>query len=129
MRAAALPSAATLRHHWHMLRLLPMLLLLGFALVALIDCLSRENEEEIRGLPKVVWVFVILLFPLLGGLAWFFAGRPRSPRSRAPWRPTGGQPRTERQRPLAPDDDPEFLRRLGEQRRADDDEEERRPGT
>jgi hypothetical protein len=104
-----------------MLRLLPVLIVLGLALVALIDCLARD-EDEIRGLPKVIWVFVILLFPLLGGVAWFFAGRARSPEGRPRRRPGLGAPPA---RPLAPDDDPEFLRRLDERRRADDDEERR----
>jgi hypothetical protein len=116
-----------------MLRLLPMLLILALALLALIDCLSRD-DNEIRGLPKVLWVLVILLFPLLGSAAWFIAGRPRSAglpgagsgpgtgsgfgsgiRDRLSG---GGSGRTGR--PLAPDDDPEFLRRLDEQRRRDE---------
>jgi hypothetical protein len=114
-----------------MLRLLPMLLILALALLALIDCLSRD-DNEIRGLPKVLWVLVILLFPLLGSAAWFLAGRPRtaglpgagSGRGtgsgfglRDRWTGGGsGRPG----RALAPDDDPEFLRRLDEQRRRDE---------
>jgi hypothetical protein len=109
-----------------MLRLLPMLLLLAFALLALIDCLARD-ESEIRGLPKVLWVLVILLFPLLGSAAWFLAGRPRraalpgSGNSRPFGRLGGGTARPSGpSRPIAPDDDPEFLRRLDEQRRRDE---------
>ena len=123
-----------------MLRLLPMLLILALALFAVIDCLSRD-DDEIRGLPKVLWVLVILLFPLLGSLAWFIAGRPRGaglpgrggsggpaagpgagPGERRFGRSTGGSTGG---RVVAPDDDPEFLRRLDEQRRkrrADDEE-------
>jgi hypothetical protein len=117
-----------------MLRLLPMLLILALALFAVIDCLSRD-DDEIRGLPKVLWVLVILLFPLLGSLAWFIAGRPRGAAlpgraasagsgggERRFGRPTGGSTGG---RVVAPDDDPEFLRRLDEQRRkrrADDEE-------
>jgi hypothetical protein len=113
-----------------MLRLLPMFLILALALLALIDCLARD-ENEIRGLPKVLWVLVILLFPLLGSLAWFIAGRPRSaalpgagsgqghgsgPGIRPRWSSGSGNAG----RPIAPDDDPEFLRRLDEQRRRDE---------
>ena len=58
-----------------MLRLLPVLLILSLALFALVDCIARD-DDEIRGLPKVLWVLVILLFPLLGSVAWFVAGRP-----------------------------------------------------
>jgi hypothetical protein len=110
-----------------MLRLLPMLLILALALFAVIDCLSRD-DGEIRGLPKVLWVLVILLFPLLGSIAWFIAGRPRG--AALPGRGsggTGGERRFGRStggstggRVVAPDDDPDFLRRLDEQRRRDE---------
>jgi hypothetical protein len=115
-----------------MLRLLPMLLILALALFAVIDCLSRD-DDEIRGLPKVLWVLVILLFPLLGSLAWFFAGRPRGAALPGPGFGSGGSGSGgERRfglpggfgrpgpRPVAPDDDPEFLRRLDEQRKRDE---------
>jgi hypothetical protein len=107
-----------------MLRLLPVVATLGFALLALIDCLARD-DDEIRGLPKVVWVFVILLFPLLGSLAWFFAGRPRPAFAGPLWRPDEDKstPEPPRRRPVAPDDDPEFLRGLRNRRPRDDEEE------
>jgi hypothetical protein len=118
-----------------MLRLLPMLLILGLALFALIDVLARD-DDEIRGLPKIVWVFVVLLFPLLGSLAWFFAGRAgRTTTAGGQWRFSGGSAERPRTRPVAPDDDPDFLRRLGDKNRGDqnrrrpadgDDERERR---
>jgi hypothetical protein len=111
-----------------MLRLLPLLLMLGLTLFALIDCLARD-EEDIRALPKLAWVLVILLFPPLGPVAWFIAGRPRNAAARpgsGRERPfgigSGGAPRG-RSRPVAPDDDPEFLRGLDERRRRSEDEE------
>jgi hypothetical protein len=112
-----------------MVRLLPLLLILAFTLYALIDCLARD-EEEIRALPKVIWVLIILLFMPLGPVAWFIAGRPRGTAARpgrhsdeAPEDVVGGYSlgtgsATNRAgRPLAPDDDPDFLRRLDEERR------------
>jgi hypothetical protein len=104
-----------------------MLLILAMALFAVIDCLSRD-DDEVRGLPKVLWVLVILLFPLLGSLAWFFAGRPRGAALPGAGSGSGGSGGERRfglpgalgrpgVRPVAPDDDPEFLRRLDEQRR------------
>src|SRR5687767_8171053 len=109
-----------------MLRLLPAIALIAFALLALIDCLARD-DDDIRGLPKVIWVFVILLFPLLGSAAWFLAGRPRAATSGGAGAgagpgsggPGGAPPR--RQRPLAPDDDPDFLRDLDKRRRNEED--------
>ncbi len=85
-----------------MLRYLPFLLILALWIYAFIDCLNTP-ENEVRGLPKLAWVFVILLFGevLVGPVAWLVAGRPR--RAAA----TGGQRRW-----VAPDDNPEFLRSL-----------------
>lgn len=75
---------------------------------ALISCLSAE-DEEIRALPRVVWVVIILLVSPVGAIAWFFAGRER---------PGGGLPDSDRpHRTIAPDDDPEFLKRLDRNRR------------
>jgi Phospholipase_D-nuclease N-terminal len=96
---------------------------LALLVIALIDCLSTD-EYEIRALPKVVWVFIILLFSPLGGIAWFVAGRPqRDPAKRAQWRPGGGFPEASRpRRQVAPDDDPDFLRNLDARTRRDDEE-------
>ncbi|MGW1075562.1 PLDc N-terminal domain-containing protein [Streptomyces sp. NPDC002537] len=89
-----------------MLRYLPTLLVLGLWIFAFIDCLNTP-EDEVRGLPKIGWVIVILLFGgvLVGPVAWMIAGRRRRaerPRSHD----EGGQ------RWIAPDDNPEFLRSL-----------------
>jgi hypothetical protein len=80
---------------------------LALVLVALIDCLCTD-EYAVRNLPKVPWVFIILLFSPVGAIAWFVAGRPQNHRvGRAgEWRPGGGFPEHQRPRPLAPDDEP-----------------------
>ncbi|MEV5768500.1 PLD nuclease N-terminal domain-containing protein [Micromonospora sp. NPDC052213] len=92
------------------------------AVCALISCLSAE-EGEIKALPRIAWVLIILFFPLLGSLAWFAAGRERTP-GRSGGAPSTGRilPARERPRPVAPDDDPEFLRSLGERSRREDQE-------
>lgn len=82
-----------------MLRVLPFVLGLTLSIYAVIDCV-RTEESLVRGLPKLVWVFVILLFPFAGSVAWLVAGRPPRARPITPPRPRG------------PDDDPDFLRRL-----------------
>lgn len=62
-------------------------------------------------MPRALWVTVILLVPLAGAIAWFAFGRPRSLRTRrGGWRAAIGLPG--RAGPLAPDDDPAFLRSL-----------------
>ncbi|GLI02965.1 PLD nuclease N-terminal domain-containing protein [Phytohabitans aurantiacus] len=83
------------------LYLLIFVVQIALAVIALISCLSAE-EDEIRALPRLVWVLIILFFPLVGSIAWFLAGRPVG---------TGGVPAAP-PRPTAPDDDPDFLRKL-----------------
>jgi hypothetical protein len=100
-----------------MFRLYSLFVLIDLALlvVALIDCLSAD-ESAIRALPRVAWVFLILLFSPIGAIAWFVAGRPPAAvrmSNGEMWRPGSGFPEAERPRrgqPLAPDDDPDFLR-------------------
>lgn len=87
-----------------MIRLLPGLLALALTVFAVVDCIQTD-DTGVRNLPKLLWVFLILLFPLVGAVAWFVAGRPRRPR------PTGGRGHRPPP-PRGPDDDPDFLRRL-----------------
>src|SRR5687767_12599447 len=89
---------------------------IAIAAAALISCLSTE-EGDIKGLPRIGWVIVILLFPLVGGIAWFFAGRGRRSTRTGTWRAGGGFPEAARPgRTVAPDDNPDFLRNLDRQR-------------
>ncbi|NGM11976.1 PLD nuclease N-terminal domain-containing protein [Verrucosispora sp. WMMA2044] len=90
------------------------------AVCALISCLSAE-EDGIRHLPRIAWLLIILFFPLVGSIAWFVAGRERKPvGGSTSWAP-GARP-AERHRPVAPDDDPEFLRSIEERSRREDQE-------
>ncbi|MBE1487636.1 PLD nuclease N-terminal domain-containing protein [Plantactinospora soyae] len=91
------------------------------AVVALISCLSAESDE-IRALPRFAWVLIILFIPLIGSVAWFVAGRPVPATHPAGGGRPGGGAATgrDRQRPLAPDDDPEFLRSLDSERSKQD---------
>jgi hypothetical protein len=99
------------------IRLYSLFVLIDLALmvIALIDCLSTD-EYAIRALPRIAWVFIILLFSPIGPIAWFVAGRPpRAVRmsNGEMWRPGSGFPEKERpRRGMAPDDDPEFLKSL-----------------
>jgi hypothetical protein len=91
-------------------------------ILALISCLSAE-EGEVRALPRIVWVIVILLFPLAGSIVYFAVGRPETTTARRDvWRPGAGFPEGERPRTVAPDDDPEFLRKLKRQSDREDTE-------
>lgn len=84
---------------------------------ALVDVIATDSHL-IRYLPKLVWLMVVILVPVLGGLTWLILGRPRGG-SLLPGTTSNDQAapkRGQRGRPLAPDDDPDFLRRLGDPR-------------
>ncbi|WP_129841187.1 PLD nuclease N-terminal domain-containing protein [Streptomyces sp. RFCAC02] len=94
-----------------MLRVLLFLVPLALAIYALVDCISSD-DEDVRHLPKLLWIALIVLAPLLGALAWILVGRRRRT-------PSGGRGSVQW---VAPDDNPEFLRSLGDGARRDDDE-------
>lgn len=94
-------------------RFLPFVVELALLAYCLIDCIQTD-EGDIRNLPKGLWVILIIFLPIVGGVAWLVAGRPltRGPRRPVPWpsTQTAGFPEYERpRRPVAPDDDPDFL--------------------
>lgn len=80
---------------------------LAFAVFCLIDAIGTAQP---RNLPKWAWIVMILLFPLLGSIAWFAAGRPKSV-------PPAPSPFAEYDRPgrmsaADPAKDEEFLRQV-----------------
>ncbi|MCG5471122.1 PLD nuclease N-terminal domain-containing protein [Micromonospora sp. LAH09] len=91
------------------------------AVCALISCLSAE-EGKIRALPRIAWVLIILFFPLVGSIAWFIVGREASSDARKGWPGGAASPERQRPRPVAPDDDPEFLRSVQDRAKQQDQE-------
>ena len=43
------------------------------SLIALVDIVSRD-DSQVRGLPKLVWVLLVVFVPLLGSALWFIVG-------------------------------------------------------
>ncbi|WP_216215677.1 PLDc N-terminal domain-containing protein [Amycolatopsis aidingensis] len=85
----------------------------------LVDIITTP-EGDCRNLPKMGWLVVVLLLPLVGGVLWLIAGRPEGTRAYRPGayeRKTPGFPEYDRPgRFAAPDPaaDEEFLRRCRE---------------
>jgi hypothetical protein len=110
------------------------LLAMGLWVFCIIDALTAP-EEAVRNLPKLAWVFIVLI-PPVGPIAWLVAGRPtgaqpdlpyKGNRGRAPWPATrtAGFPEYERPRVGgAPEDDPVFLDRLRQEKEQADAEHE-----
>lgn len=90
---------------------------LALTVYCLIECIGTP-EGSIRNLPKVAWVFIILLFPLVGAIAWLAVGRPETgpPLTRtqgaAPNFPEYHRPG--RMAAADPEKDEEFLRQVRE---------------
>jgi hypothetical protein len=70
-----------------------------FTIYSLVDALLRPRGY-VRALPKWAWVLIVIFIPIVGGVLWFLIGRGR--------RASGNIART-----VGPDDDPEFLGKLG----------------
>ena len=110
-----------------MLRYLPYMVLIALWIYAFVDCLGTP-ESEVRGLPKVIWLLIVLLFGeiMVGPLAWLLIGRRRGARpelahgsGNGPGNGSGnGSVKGSVDGPagwaIAPDDNPEFLRSLSE---------------
>ena len=77
-------------------------------------------QHQVRTLPKVAWVVIVLLFPLLGTVAWYVFGRPEGgpAASRSAYeRETRAYPEYDRPGRAAaadPEKDAEFLRQVRE---------------
>ncbi|MGC0375696.1 PLD nuclease N-terminal domain-containing protein [Streptomyces sp. SAI-229] len=103
-----------------MLRVLMFLVPLALSVYAFIDCISTK-DDDIRHMPKPLWAILVLLFPLVGSISWLIAGKKRHPAGGAAgsaWGRGGGGRQW-----VAPDDNPEFLKSLDEEKDKDD-----RPG-
>lgn len=92
--------------------------LVGVALIALwayciFDVISTD-EALMRNMPKVLWLIVVIVLPTVGSVAWLLLGRPLGAGLRPGDTSTYSPPRS-RPRPLAPDDDPQFLARLDDE--------------
>jgi hypothetical protein len=91
-----------------MARGIPVVLSIALTVFALADCVQTQ-DDKVRGVPKWAWIVLIVVIPWVGPLTWLFAGRERS------WgRGSGGGSGPRRDGPLAPDEDPDFLRKLDE---------------
>lgn len=103
--------------------------MLCVTIFAVVDVITTD-EGSVRNLPKMMWLLLVLLFPLVGSIAWFVAGRPvvgtGCARRGAYEREASAFPEYNRPGRFAagnPDDDEEFLRRCRERA-----EEQRRKG-
>lgn len=93
--------------------LIPLILVsVGVMIYALIEAISTPSDR-VRIMPKGLWIVVIILVPLIGGVLWLLFGNQNSYLASTVqgFKKTSGPVR-----PTSPDDDDEFLRSLDIQR-------------
>lgn len=74
----------------------------AFTVYTFVDVLMTPRDR-MRALPKWGWAVLVVVLPALGGILWLTLGKI--------WR--SGKPE---RRVVAPDDDPNFLRKLADER-------------
>jgi hypothetical protein len=87
------------------------------SLVLCVFCVIRAittPDQEVKYLPKVVWVLLILFFPLVGSIAWLAVGRERPQAATGPASAFPEYERPGRATGVTPESDEEFLRRVRE---------------
>lgn len=82
-------------------RVLLVLVIVAITVYALVEA-AQTPSNRTRLMPRWLWFVAIVALPILGPVGWFALGRP----------PGGGLMGPQGRRPIAPDDDPDFLRRL-----------------
>ena len=107
-----------------MIKIEGLLGVIAFALwvFCLVDAIGSP-ADRIRNLPKAAWVIIVLLFPLVGSIAWLVAGRPdQGVARRSPYeREQAAFPEYDRPGRAAavdPDKDEAFLRQVRERAEA-----------
>ncbi|MGN6272296.1 MAG: PLDc N-terminal domain-containing protein [Protaetiibacter sp.] len=89
-----------------LLRYLPIIIALVLLVAAVVD-IVRIDPSRVRALPKGLWVVIAIAIVVIGPILWFALGRePLESRNHGRYRSA----------PSAPDDDPEFLRRLAREK-------------
>jgi hypothetical protein len=87
----------------------------------IVDCIGTD-EVLVRNLPKVTWLFIVIILPTVGSVAWIVLGRPVEagfqtghPRAHRP--PARGLPPASRDA-IGPEDSPGFMSSMDDRRLA-----------
>lgn len=98
------------------------LILLALWIFCIIDVITT-SEADVRNLPKLAWLFIVLILPDIGSIAWLIAGRNWQKRQTGYRSTTAARAYPEYDRPgravaTNPDDDEAFLKQVRERAEA-----------
>jgi hypothetical protein len=85
-------------------RVLPFVILALLMIYCVVE-VAQADPERVRSAPRWLWAVAVVLLPGVGSVAWLLFGRPVKESAQ-------GKPQP---RPMAPDDDPDWLRKLRDQ--------------
>ncbi len=83
-----------------MARVLLFLVVLALTIYAVVD-VAQSDRYRVRNMPRWMWTIIVIFLPVVGPILWLAFGRPAAKVER-------------KSGPISPDDDPDFLRRMGE---------------
>jgi uncharacterized membrane protein len=83
---------------------------IAFTVFSFVSVVLTESWR-VKALPKIVWLFIVIILSPIGGILWFAIGREKVDGEFEP---------PARKRPVHPDDDPEFLARVRQQKETDE---------
>jgi hypothetical protein len=82
-------------------RYLPVIVVALLTIYCVVE-VAQASPYAVRRMPRWLWATAIICVPLVGSLGWLVFGRPNGTRGRG----------RRSNRPIAPDDDVDFLRGL-----------------
>jgi hypothetical protein len=96
------------------------IIFLSLWVYCIVDVVATD-DSSVRNLPKLMWLLLVILLPLIGSLTWLGFGRPQGAgfapgdSSTRPPGPVRKPPR--RRGPLGPEDSSDFMASLDERLR------------
>jgi len=101
--------------------LIGSLLIAAVIVYALVD-VATTPAARIRGLPKWLWIVVVVLVPLVGAILWFIVGKGRRGSTTKPATPTDIVDRSPTSGPFSTESVDDRIARLEEELRRLDEE-------
>lgn len=81
-------------------RYLPLIIVALLTIYCVVE-VAQARADTVRRMPKWMWAVTVICLPVVGAICWLVLGRPNKQ----------SIDKADR-RPIAPDDDPDFLRGL-----------------